>query len=278
MAPPKRKLNKQKTATKKPLQQSKTTSMPGGKVDNAKKLIIDELKKPENKKGLHWKEIISVIQAKDRSLPVGTIGRAVRLLADEKKYVENTGWGLYRHKKYIEEEIKEERIKAPNEEKFYEPFAIWLRLEQEECDKTVVYGKKRREKWMTPDVIGRKEKTIGGVINLPPEITSAEIKSAVQYQQLIQGFGQACAYKLFSHYVYLVVPEQTPQKYLYRIDKLCFKFGVGLVTYDRDIEDTSMISFKLLNRPQYHEPDTQELMRIIDEVEWDKAEAKEDIG
>lgn len=42
-------------------------------------------------------------------------------------------------------------------------------------------------------------------IKAHPEIVSVEIKTDTN--QLITAFGQACAYKLFSHKVYLVIPN-----------------------------------------------------------------------
>jgi len=63
------------------------------------------------------------------------------------------------------------------------------------------------------------------------EIVSAEIKTNTN--QLITAFGQACAYKLFSHKVYLVIPNA--EQDVGRIESLCLIFGIGLVLFDPQI-------------------------------------------
>ena len=119
------------------------------------------------------------------------------------------------------------------EEQFYEPFADWLVNEMEECTKAIVLGGNRfRDKWGTPDVIGKRESKRSDIIQAPVEIVSAEIKPDVY--QLVTAFGQACAYCLFSHKVYLVVSNKTPDDEIARIDALCQVFGLGFVLFDSD--------------------------------------------
>src|SRR5262249_41523753 len=84
------------------------------------------------------------------------------------------------------------------EDHFYEPFADWLKNELEECTKTIALGGNRfRDKWGTPDVIGIREPARSDIVKSPIEIVSAELK--IDKSSLIVAFGQACAYKLFSH-------------------------------------------------------------------------------
>lgn len=45
-------------------------------------------------------------------------------------------------------------------------------------------------------------------------------------------FGQACAYRLFSHKSYLVVPDASPQDEVARLDALCQVFGIGLILFN----------------------------------------------
>jgi hypothetical protein len=100
-------------------------------------------------------------------------------------------------------------------------------------------------------VIGRKESLRSDLIKGPTEIVSAEIKTDTN--QLITAFGQACAYKLFSHKAYLVVPKQADTEELSRLDSLCQIFGIGLVTFDATQPDAP--DFRILVRTSKHEPD-----------------------
>lgn len=91
----------------------------------------------------------------------------------------------------VEEEIKEAAL---GEDRFYEPFADWLKNELEECTKTIALGGNRfKDKWGTPDVIGIREPGRSDIVKSPTEIVSAELK--VDKSGLIVAFGQACAYK-----------------------------------------------------------------------------------
>lgn len=79
------------------------------------------------------------------------------------------------------------------------------------------------------------------------------------------GFGQACAYRLFSHKSYLVIPRQTPSEELTRIDALCQMFGLGLVTFNS--KSLNLPDFQLVVRPVKHEPDLIYTNRYIKHVE-----------
>lgn len=90
----------------------------------------------------------------------------------------------------------------------------------------------------------------------PIEIITAELKSSALDSELITGFGQACAYRLFSHKTYLVIPSTdsgTSDEMLDRLTTLCRIFGIGLVTYDSsNIDDPN---FQALMRAIKYEPD-----------------------
>lgn len=58
---------------------------------------------------------------------------------------------------------------------------------------------------------------------------TAEIK-AVPGQPVV-AFGQAVAYRLFSHRSYIVVPNSTGSDDMSRLKSLCSIHGVGLVTF-----------------------------------------------
>ncbi|HYX29332.1 MAG TPA: hypothetical protein VE863_12270 [Pyrinomonadaceae bacterium] len=128
----------------------------------------------------------------------------------------------------IDEEIKEAAL---GEDQFYEPFADWLKNELEECTKTIALGGNRfRDKWGTPDVLGIREPGRSDIVKSPTEIVSAELK--VDKTGLIVAFGQACAYKLFSHRSYIVIPRDSSEEDIARLDVLCRTLGVGLILFD----------------------------------------------
>jgi len=122
-----------------------------------------------------------------------------------------------------------------------------------------------KDKWGTPDVIGKNEPLPSDIIKRPTEIVSAEIKKDVN--QLITAFGQACAYTLFSHRVYLVVPEQSQDEELERLDSLCQIFGIGFVSFD--INTLDVPNFNLRMRAIRHEPDLFYTNKYMKKIERD---------
>lgn len=138
------------------------------------------------------------------------------------------------------------------EEDFYQPFADWLKNVTEECTKAIkLGGNKFKEKWGTPDVIGIREPNKWDIIQFPVEIVSAEVK--LDPNNLITAFGQACAYRLFSHKTYLVVPKESQESDKARLDILCQLFGLGLVFFDSGNSD--LPNFEIRVRPIKQEPD-----------------------
>ena len=137
------------------------------------------------------------------------------------------------------------------EENFYQPFADWL-VELDECTKAIpIGGRLFEEKWGTPDVMGAMVSRDSDIIKVPPQIVSAEIKTDTN--QLIAAFGQACAYKLFSHKSYLVIPKNSDEEEIARVDSLCSLYGIGLVLFDS--RSTECPDFEIRHRAARHEPD-----------------------
>jgi hypothetical protein len=92
---------------------------------------------------------------------------------------------------------------------------------------------------------------------------AAEIK--LDMSQLVTAFGQACAYCLFAHKSYLVIPVNAPQDEIDRIDSLCQVFGIGLVLFDsNDPEDPD---FQIRVRPQKHDPDMFYVNKYMKQIE-----------
>ncbi len=150
------------------------------------------------------------------------------------------------------------------EDQFYAPFADWLKNEAEEVTHAIPLGGNIfKDKWGTPDVIGKRESKRSDVIKAPTEIVSSEIKADTM--QLVTAFGQACAYRLFSHRSYLVVPKQAHADELARLDALCEISGIGLVTFDA--EDPKSPGFRVHVRPRPHQPDYFYMNRYLSLIE-----------
>jgi len=133
-----------------------------------------------------------------------------------------------------------------SEKDFYQSFADWLIEEVQECSKAIpLGGNKFGGKWGTPDVIGVLLPSRTDIIK-EIEVTTAEIK--ININQLITAFGQACSYKLFSHRVYLVIPQQSNTDDIVRLDSLCTLFGIGLILFDKTNKDNP--NYQIRNRAQ----------------------------
>ncbi|MBC7334479.1 MAG: hypothetical protein H5T85_08540, partial [Actinobacteria bacterium] len=110
---------------------------------------------------------------------------------------------------------------------------------------------------------GVREPFKGDIIKFPTEIVSAEIKA--DPGDLIKAFGQACSYKLFSHKSYIVIPKNSPQDDVSKLDSLCLIFGVGLVLFDSN--DINEPGFEIRVRPLKHEPDMFYVNKYIKLIE-----------
>jgi hypothetical protein len=213
-----------------------------------------------NPEGLRYSELVRQVSASDSSFKTNTIHGSVWDLHE--KYpdrVYKPSRGLFRLTEYrdpdtdqLKEELVPKQAKKVKEEDFYGAFADWLVNEVEECTKAIPLGGNRfRDKWGTPDVIGKRESKRSDIIQAPVEIVSAEIKPDTY--QLVTAFGQACAYCLFSHKTYIVVSQYAPDDEIARLDALCQVFGIGLVLFDSDCPDDP--KFTIRSRPRYQQPD-----------------------
>lgn len=179
--------------------------------------------------------------------------------------------GLFLHAKFQDAAgpdtilIESPKAEKVREEKFYEPFAKWLVEELEECTKAVPIGGARfKDKWGTPDVVGIREPRKSDIIKPPAEIVAAEIK--LDGQGLIVAFGQACAYKLFCHKSYIVIPRNSPEEDIARLDALCLIFGIGLILFNA--ENPASPDFDIRVRGARHEPDmfyVNQKMKLIED-------------
>ena len=134
---------------------------------------------------------------------------------------------------------------------FYEPFADYLVKDLEECTNAVPLGGSRfGSKWGTPDVFGIFKSRESDIVKMPIEVVVAEVK--IDTSQLITAFGQACAYKLFAHRSYLVIPRNSQPEDIGRLDALCLIFGIGLILFNST--EPKAPNFDVRVRAAKHEP------------------------
>jgi len=227
----------------------------------------------QHPEGLRYSELHTKIMAIDSGFNSNTVNGCIwNLDTAFPSKVYKPSKGLFRLLKYkpAETEVTEElpaiqpSVAKLKEEDFYRPFADWLKNEIEDVTHVIELGRNVfKDKWGTPDVIGKRESRRSDIIKGATEIVSAEIKTDTA--QLVTAFGQVCAYKLFSHKAYLVVPRQSQDEEISRLDSLCQIFGIGLVTFDANSPATP--NFSILVRPGRHEPDlyyTNKYMALIE--------------
>ena len=217
-------------------------------------------------KGLTWAELLpkATKELLGTDIPFNTIwGNLSRLPENHPtKFIRKRTPG--ERDKYLlaspGQKAKPRRASSPpkhREEDFYEPFAKYLMngFSEDyppECTKAIpLGGNSFGKKWGTPDVIGIFLSTRLDAVKFSPEVVSAEIK--LNANDLITGFGQACAYRQFSHKTYLVVPEPGGEDAA-RLESLCRVFGIGLVYFNPDAKPEEA-DFRVKLPAQKHSPD-----------------------
>ncbi len=155
---------------------------------------------PDHPAGIRYSELQRQIHETDSSFKLNTIAGSIYDLDVRFADVEKPDRGLYRMRV---SDVEGNAVVAPvapaiQEEEFYSPFADWLKNDLEDVTKAISLGGNRfRDKWGTPDVIGKRDSRPSDIVKPPIKIVSAEIKTNTS--QLITAFGPACAYCLFSH-------------------------------------------------------------------------------
>jgi hypothetical protein len=221
-------------------------------------------------KGMRWMDLIRRVEAGLPKMKHNTIvGSLLNLDANSSSSVYKPARGVLRHTMYKEDapeaDIEKESIATLATEKaLYAPFADWLKNELEECTKAIPLGGNAfKDKWGTPDVIGIRSSKAGDIVKFPTEIISAEIK--LDSGQLITAFGQACSYKLFSHRSYLVIPAESSEADIGRLDALCRIFGIGLILFENG--QNQKTEFQIRVRAARHEPDMFYVNKNMKQVE-----------
>jgi len=218
----------------------------------------------ENKpNGIRYTDLVNEIKSQLPEVNENTIHGTIWIFRKKVKkkkikdvIVPQRGW--YILKKYYYKDL----------DKISKAFADYLVNDLRECTKAIPLGSNRfQDRWGTPNVIGTYKILKFG--NILIEIISAKINS--DSNQLITSFGEACAYKLFSHKVYLVIPKKDTNKAdIERLESLCLKFGIGLILFDRHNEENP--EFEILTRAVKSEPDYFYLNKYLKFIE---NEAKE---
>lgn len=143
---------------------------------------------------------------------------------------------------------------AWREEKFYEPFRLWLEGEGDQATEAVVLsGAGMRTKWGTPDVVGIYKPKPSDPVKFSSELIAAEIK--VDATQSIVAFGQSISYRLFCHKTLIVMPSviEAVEEDHFRLRALCELFGAGYILFDRGSPDDP--NFRIVVPPRRFEPD-----------------------
>lgn len=225
--------------------------------------------------GIRYSQLIKLIHEALPEIPLNTIhGNVWNLEIKVPDQVVKPARGVYLAPQYVEARPVESEPVSPEpapeeeqvlEEHFYQPFAEWLVNDLEECTKAISLGGNRfRDKWGTPDVIGVRAPRQSDIVKPPTEIVSAELK--IDRAGLIVAFGQACAYKLFSHRSYIVVPSESQEEDIARLDVLCRTLGVGLILFDASSPGAP--EFEIRVRAARHEPDmfyVNKYMRLVED-------------
>jgi len=219
-----------------------------------------------NPQGIRYSQLVDIIKASFPEIPSNTIrGTIWNLDITVSNEIYKADRGLFRHISFREAQVSASQTTSEStEENFYQPFADYLKNELEECTKAIPLGSNRfRDKWGTPDVIGIKKPKASDIVKPEVVIVSAEIKT--DSSGLITAFGQACAYKTFSHKVYMVIPKNSSEEDKARVESLCLIFGIGLILFDNANAENPQ--FEIRVRPLKHEPDmfyVNKYMKIIE--------------
>ena len=244
-----------------------------------------------SREGLRWAEILRAIGTAHPETPAGSVQGAVRDLFQTDTTIAKVAPGTYQlaiyqdaqssHAVAQDEAAANEPVVVDTpdqpsmtllEADFYASFADWLADGADEVNIAIpLGGSVLKGKWGTPDVIGVRRARTQDLLKFEPQIVSAEIK--IDPAQPVVAFGQAVAYRLFSHKSYIVVPGTTSYDDLNRLKSLCSIHGVGLVTFalDKDAPD-----FTILVLPVQASPDmfyANGMLRRLLEAAPDKFDA-----
>jgi hypothetical protein len=209
--------------------------------------------------GIRWMDLLRAVEANAPGTPHNSVhGGVHNLLTNRSKEIVKVARGTYQLAKFIDADdavasaqesatvatpvpAETPGSEALTEQDFYDSFADWLEGNDEATVASALGGASLGGKWGTPDVIGVLKARAQDIFKFEPQIVTAEIK-AVPSQPVV-AFGQAVAYRLFSHKSYVVVPNSTSGDDINRLKSLCSIHGVGLVTFalNKDQPDYAVV-------------------------------------
>jgi hypothetical protein len=233
----------------------------------------------DNPQGIRWSNLLGAVEATTPETPHNSIhGGIHNLLTTRTAEIHKIARGTYRLAKFVNADDvladpQEIAVSTPpivdnnlqpnalTEQDFYASFAEWLEENDEATIATALGGSSFGSKWGTPDVIGVLKPRAQDIFKFWPQIVSAEIK-AVPGEPVV-AFGQAVAYRLFSHKSYIVVPKSTAPDDIERLTALCSIHGVGLVTFTLDIVQPA---YNVVVLPVNATPDTFYINTMLDRL------------
>lgn len=230
----------------------------------------------EEEGGIRWGELLKRIHADAPETPPNSIHGAIQVLFQSNDQIIKVARGTYQLEKYVSAQSSDAQaeeaataslpVKANGqtqitEQDFYDSFAEWLEENDEATVATALGGSSFGGKWGTPDVIGVLKPRAQDIFKFEPQIVTAEIK-AVPGQPVV-AFGQAVAYRLFSHKSYIVVPNSTSSDDMNRLKSLCSIHGVGLVTFTLNVDQPDYVVVVL---PAVASPDMFYVNTMLDRL------------
>jgi len=201
--------------------------------------------------GVRWGEIIKLIHSVDPETPQNSIHGSIQVMFQSANDIIKVARGTYQLAKFVDAEaadaiaaevaVASEPVAAGSsivasgsvaEQDFYASFAEWLEENDEATLAEPLGGSSLGGKWGTPDVLGVLKPRAQDIFKFEAQIVTAEIKATPS--QPVVAFGQAVAYRLFSHKSYIVVPRSTTSDDMSRLKSLCSIHGIGLVVFTLD--------------------------------------------
>lgn len=211
------------------------------------------------------------IEIKKKRVNIDSVSSYIsNLPSDSEGAIVRMGRALYVLKDYTDKVDESDSLtpaESQKEAQSYPHFAQYL-MDEEYCTKAVALGGRAFDlKWFTPDVIGIFDHQSGmssfGANKLPfvPEVVSAEIKADAKDEELLKGFGQASSYLLFSHKVFLVIPQAASKAIKDRLEVMCEKAGLGLII------ESPQHKYELVVSAWKQEPELVHLIPLIPKIE-----------
>ncbi|WP_438850989.1 hypothetical protein [Brevundimonas nasdae] len=202
----------------------------------------------QNPKGIRWMELLRSVEKDEPETPHNSVHGGVHHFLKSADDVVKVAKGTYVLAAFagaidvtgdletLSTVTSATSLPAHIEHQYYGAFAEWLTEELEEANHAeAVGGNILKGKWGTPDVIGVLRPKSSDLIKFETQIVSAEIKTDANAP--VVAFGQAVAYRLFSHKSYMVMPNTVSKPDMERLEALATLYGIGLVTFSLNPEN-----------------------------------------